>query len=265
MKKITRLATSILIIISLQLHADESLDALHNSSISKKIEIMKAMGYAGNKSGFWIFVKYLSHESDTTDEVSASKCRQAAAEALGRIRDTRAIPYLIERYSVEKNIDVKRSIMFAMRFYDDKTMTKSILDGIKAEDNDLKFQSILASEKIDDDTLLTAVTSQFDSSTNGEIKTACAYIIYRKKKTEEQYKFLLSALSERDPDTRYWAAHYLGEIESIDSAVFLTKAIEIESIYWVKRRMEDSLTRIYFAERERRRISEYNRYEKMIN
>jgi len=265
MIKITRILAAVLILFSLPLLAAESLSVLQNGTISEKIEVMRSMGYAGNKTGFWLFVKYINHESEQTDEVSASKCRQAAAEALGRIRDPRAVPHLVERYSKEKNIAVKRSIMFAMRFYNDKTMTESILDGIKGEDNDLKFQAVLAAEKVEDDLLTAAISSQYDSTDKGEIKTSCAYLLFRKKKSEEHYNYLISALSEKDPDTRYWAAHYLGEIESSDSASYLAKAIEIESLYWVKRKMDDSLTRIYFAERDRRRISEYNRYEKLIN
>ncbi len=241
-----------------------SLEQLQKGTISEKIEIMHEMGYAGNKTGFWYFVKYLNHETEYADEISAAKCRQAAAEALGRIRDDRAIPHLVKRYKKEKNIAVKRSIMFALRYYKDVSMVEAVLDGIKSDDIDLKFQAILAAEKIEDDSITSAISSQYESAKEGEIKATCAYVLFKKTNSENYYKHLLSALEETNPDTRYWTSHYLGEISAKDSAEYIAKAIEIESIYWVRRKMEEVLTKIYFDERDRRRISEYNKYEKLI-
>lgn len=241
-----------------------SLEKLQSGTITEKIETMNSMGFSGNKTGFWFFVKYLNYESEFADDLSAAKYRQAAAEALGRIRDDRAVPYLVERYKKEKNIAVKTSIMFSMRFYHESSMSEAVLDGIKSDDSNLKFQSILAAEKIEDDSLASAITSEFDSADKGEIKTTCAYVLFLKTKGETHYKYLLASLKENNADTRYWTAYYLGEIAAFDSANHLIKAIEIESIYWVRRKMEESLAKIYLAEKDRKKISEYNRYEKFI-
>lgn len=254
----------LIILTAARAYAANSLEILQNGTINEKIILMQEMGYAGNKTGFWLFVKYLNFESEGADEITASKCRQAAAEALGRIRDDRAVPYLVERYGKEKNINVKRSIMFAFRFYSDESIKEAIIDGISTEDEDLQFQAVLAAEENDDASVTGEIEKLYQSTKQGDIRATCAYILYKKNEEEKYYNFLLTSLTDRSPDTRYWSAHYLGELKIFSSTSSLIKAIEIESVKWVKRKMEDSIARIYYGEKTRKRIAEHKKIDKLI-
>ena len=65
------ITTVIALGLTLTLHAG-SLDKLQNGTITEKIEIMNSMGFSGNKTGFWYFVKYLNVNSDLAIEAGAT-------------------------------------------------------------------------------------------------------------------------------------------------------------------------------------------------
>ena len=105
----------IIAVISAPLSAQNMLEVLADGPLEKKTEAMLHMGYAGNKSGFWYYVKYLNYSQKENDSHDIVMARCAAAEALGRIKDDRAIKYLTERFSVEKNDTVRRKYCLLCR------------------------------------------------------------------------------------------------------------------------------------------------------
>ncbi|HPW52238.1 MAG TPA: hypothetical protein PKV85_07760, partial [Spirochaetota bacterium] len=57
----------IIAVISAPLSAQNMLEVLADGPLEKKTEAMLHMGYAGNKSGFWYYVKYLNYSQKEND------------------------------------------------------------------------------------------------------------------------------------------------------------------------------------------------------
>ena len=82
-------------------------------SREKQIFAMHYFSYSKNKRCFWYLVKNLNRSFDKEDKNTwGPKFRSVAAESLGRLSDERAVPFLIKRYKKEKNLKVKKSIIF---------------------------------------------------------------------------------------------------------------------------------------------------------
>ena len=168
---------AILILISSPVFPQNMLDVLADGPLEKKSEAMLHMGYAGNKAGFWYYVKYLNYSQKEDDSRDIIQCRCAAAEALGRIKDERALKYLIERYGKEKNNLVKTKLLFALSFYKNPEIIPVLSDALDSDSDNVKFQALLTSAVSGDSTLSGKVESVKNASKDTAFISAAAFFL----------------------------------------------------------------------------------------
>ncbi len=238
----------ILLLLTSDAFAEDFLKTLEDGSVEEKIEAMYNTGYAGNKAVFWYFVKYLSYTPKNGDNQLAIRCREAAAEGLGRINDKRAIPYLIEQYKKEKNIAVKRKIMFAFRRYRDAEIIPLVEDAISSSDPDLRFQGVMTASFSNNEDYAVKVSQLLENEKDSTVKLAGIYCLANiGSDFDNNFSQLLKALHQKEPELRYWAAQFIRVIDNPKGIDDLVKALEIENKIWVRNEMELALSTLYVS------------------
>ncbi len=220
------------------------LKRLKDGSIEQRIKAIYSLGYAKSKAGFWYYVKYLNYQPDQ-GELTAVLCRSAAAEALGRIKDKRAIKFLIERYKKEKNDSVKERIVFAFGFYTDPQLIPLVKSALNSKNKDLKTQAILTAAKMNEKSFLPEIKQIFNTEKDVAVQCTAAFAAIRYDKEYEKYAAKLKEyLINKDPFVRLCAAEYLALSAQISAISDLQRAIKIENKEWVKENMQLSLYRL---------------------
>ncbi len=238
---------------------------LKTGTIEQKTEAMYHLGYARNRKAFWLYVKYLSFTPLGVDGLPAIQCREAAADALGRIRDPRAAKYLLERWKIEKQPSVRRKIIHSLRNYQDEEIADVIRAGMKDEDERIVFESIVSSAYYKNDALSADLKSYFDSTESTTLKLACAFAqVMLNSNADDNALFLRKSLTNNDPEVRYWSAFFLAEADRVEAIRDIERALEIEYRYYVARELDMALTRLRFSVKAKRQLREYNEYERII-
>ncbi|HRX15335.1 MAG TPA: hypothetical protein P5123_03390 [Spirochaetota bacterium] len=238
---------------------------LMEGTLEQKTQAMYHLGYAKSRKPFWLYVKYLSFMPQERDEMSAIQCREAAADALGRIKDPRAAKYLLERWEVEKQPIVKRKIIFSLRNYRDEKIADVIRAGLKDEDERVVFESVVSSAFYKNESLSTDIKSFMDKTEDTALKAACAFsLIMLNYEVTDNAKFLRESLTNKNPEVRYWCAFFLGEADRVEAIRDLERALDIEYRYYVARQIDLAIIRLRFEIKANRDLREYNEHEHII-
>lgn len=255
-----------IILLPVVIFAEDYIDTLNNGTPRQKVEAMYQLGYAGNKKAFWYCVKYLSYIPNKNDSVDAVKVREASAEALGRIKDKRAVKYLIRQYRSEKVLSVKRKIIFALSFYKDDTAIPIIKEALTIKEEGMHFEALLAAAKYQKNDFKSLLLSEFSNSKSILNKTTAAYgLLLLEPNTSDYKNYLIESLKDEEPSVRYWAVHYIRLLKMIDAEKAIIKALEIENIFWVENEMDLTLQVIYYEKYEQRKKNQYSEYEFILN
>ncbi|MCX8123932.1 MAG: HEAT repeat domain-containing protein [Spirochaetes bacterium] len=224
------------------LHADDYLEMLKNGTWEQRITAMYTLGYSGNKKAFWYLVKYLDQSFQSDNQSLAVRVRQAAAISLGRLKDDRAIPYLVDRYKKEENTEVKRAILFALRFFKPTPEAIAVVkQGLADSNKDIKWEALMASCAYCDSSLSGEI-GQLAQSDDPEIKVITAYIQYMLNQNKQENESIMrKSLTHKQPLVRYWASHFLTKSVGTAALEDIMKALEIESVWWVANEMENSI------------------------
>ncbi|MDH7552776.1 MAG: HEAT repeat domain-containing protein [Spirochaetota bacterium] len=222
--------------------ADDYIEMLKNGTWEQRITAMYTLGYSGNKKAFWYLVKYLDQSFQSENQSLGVRVRQAAAISLGRLKDDRAIPYLVERYKKEENTEVKRAIIFALRFFKPTPEAITVVKQALADSNkDIKWEALMVSSVYCDSSLASDI-AQLANSDDPEIKVIAAYIQYTLNQNKPENEALMrKSLTHKSPLVRYWASHFLVKSVGTPALEDIMKALEIESVWWVANEMENSI------------------------
>jgi hypothetical protein len=220
------------------IYASEFIKDMESGTIEEKIEAMHQLGYSKNKKSFWYLVKYLSFKPHETDSERTIQARMAAAEALGRLQDERAVDYLIEAWKTEENEMVKEKIMFAFRYYKNESIKEIIKEGLQDQNLSIVFQTLLSAAHYRDESLTENITAVFNETEDEIVKTAAAYSIMKIKDDDTAQNYLRDSLKSDKPWRRYWASYFIADARLVTLLSDILKSLEIENVVWVEREME---------------------------
>lgn len=222
--------------------------SLHSGdSPSVLIETINHLSYAGYKEGFWDYVRYLDYAIDEESGSDAYLVRKAAAEALGRIRDDRAIPYLVERFAKEKKDQVSGSIIFALSYYPCEQTNKIVAEGLISQNDIIRYEATIAVVKISAKNLIPDLQKEYIAEKDDSIKMAALYALSALgSESEKNNAELVSGLKNRDPVVRYRSADYIGRLKLVSALKNINSAIEIENKYWVLIQLENTKTILHY-------------------
>jgi HEAT repeat protein len=221
------------------------------------VEAIYQLSYAGNITSFWNYVKYLNYEAGESEGGgSAFLVRRAAAEALGRIRDERSIPHLVERLKNEKHDAVRASIMYALGFYPKAESSAYLSEGLSSQNEEVRYRAIMSAAGLGRKELVPAIRALYAQEKDEPMRLTIAYALYTLEDDRDtNRKLFIAGLRNRDPVVRFRAADYIGRAR-IDSAISeVVRAIDIENRYWVRIELDYTLA-ILYEERRRKREAE---------
>lgn len=235
---------------------------LKNGYFEKKVLAVRELGYARSKEAFWYYVKYLNYKpKEVEGELSGVNCRMYGAQALGMIRDNRAIPFLVKRYKTEKDDLVKERIIFAFRYYKNKDVNLLVNEALNSLNEDIKFQAILTAAEIKD---LYFSNSLKELLAKEKDEIARCVLIYAINRTENKSNLYIGELKSyivnEDPLLRYIAANYILRIKPIALITDLRKAVKIENKDWVKRELKQCLLALSVEKARIDRLNELKEY-----
>lgn len=253
--------------LSLHVGARDYLDQLKNGTIEEKIEAMHHLGYSRSKQAFWYYVKYLNFNPAERESSRTIQCRAAAAKALGRMRDDRAVFHLIERWEKEQNPVVQTQIMYAFSYYRDDSIADIIAEGLSSENENIVFQSLLTSARYRDPVLTEKVRPLFDDSDDGIIKTAAAYAmaVLAEEQQDTYIEYLSDSLDDVSPWRRYWSIRFVTEARIISLLPEIEDLLEIENRNWIRRQGERAVVILRNEKRRKKKLSENKVYENIVN
>jgi HEAT repeat protein len=227
------------------------------------IEALNQLSYAGHKSMFWNYVKYLDYTAgEDKGGTAAYRVRKAAAEALGRLKDDRAVSHLVERFKKEKNNQVKAAILYGLSFYRSASANPLIDESLASPDDDIRYHAMMTAVTVERKEAISKIKNLFNNEKDAALKITECYALYALGDSPAENKKLLSeGLKDRDPVVRYRAADYIARLK-IDSVVDdVIKALEIENRWWVRVEMDRTVTILYTEKRRKREEAE----EKMFS
>lgn len=246
----------ILSAVTLPARADFShyIDIVKNGGSPDQVaESLNQLSYVGYKQLFWNYVKYLEYTAGEKDGgTGAVLVRKAAAEALGRINDERAVKYLIEQYKKETNSQVKASILFGLSFYRDSSINAVIDDGLSSQDEGIRYHALMAAVTVEKKDSVQKIKTLFADEKDSAMKMTGAFALYSLGDDQKANgKFLVDGLKDKDPVVRFRAIDYISRLK-LDSAVNeIIRAMEIENKWWVRIEMDKALAVLY-AEKRRK-------------
>ncbi len=235
-----------------KLMANPYMEILKAGTHEQKIEAMLHLGYAGNKKAFWYLVKNLNAEAEVgrgSERMEFLRC--AAAEALGRLRDERAVRFLVERYNKEKSLQVKAAVVFALGLLKHGEGVPVIENALGSGIDRLVIQSLQAAARSGNSGFVPRIKEIVRNSDDKRIKLAGIYaLIMLNDSVAENMKLLNQGLLDRDPVTRFWTASYIAEAGKVEGLQPLVKAREIEGIDWVRREIDSGIYRLVVARKK---------------
>jgi HEAT repeats len=217
------------------------------------VEALNQLSYAGYKSMFWNYVKYLDYTAgEDQGGTAAYRVRKAAAEALGRLKDDRAVAPLVERFRKEKNNQVKAAILYGLSFYRSASAYPIIDESLASQDDDIRYHAMMTAVTVQRKEAIPKIKSIFTNEKDEALKITECYALYALGDApSENTKLLAEGLRHKDPVVRYRAADYIARLK-IDSVVGdVVKALEIENRWWVRLEMDRTVT-ILYTERRRK-------------
>ncbi|MCU0846660.1 MAG: HEAT repeat domain-containing protein [Spirochaetes bacterium] len=218
-------------------------DDLESGSYEEKITAMYFYGYSRNKRAFWYMVKNLDAETGSErGRELGERVRTSAAESLGRLGDERAVPFLVERYRVEKSDPVRKSILSALGRFKGAGISQTVSDGLLSGNTDVQNEALVTAAMIGDRGLVPQIRAitvkEGDSRTKYSI---CFALVKLGDDPEKNSGLFRSGLKEKDPSTRFWCAYYLSMTDRTELISDIIAAVEIENQEWVKKQMETAI------------------------
>ncbi|MGL4368136.1 MAG: HEAT repeat domain-containing protein, partial [Spirochaetota bacterium] len=178
--------------------------------------------------------------------------RKAAAEALGRTKDERAVKHLVERYGKEKRLEVKESIVFGLSFHSAPEVLPVIQDALSSAEASLRYQGIMAAVAYGKKDTVAAIKGIFSSEKDDAEKMTAAFALYMLGDEKESRRaFMVNGLESQDPVTRFRAVDYIGRAGLEDAAGEIIKAREIENKWWIRTEMDRTLSILYGVRRDK--------------
>ena len=231
-------------------------------STDQIIEAMYQLSYYGNSTCFWDFVKYLNYTSAEDEGSRAPQIRKAAAEALGRTKDERAVKYLVERYAKEKKDEVKSSIIFGLSFHGAPEILPVIQDGLASKDENVKHQALMAAVRYGKNDTVASIKGIFANEKDASMKMTASYALYMLNDDKDgNKKYLTAGLKSEDPVLRFRSADYIGRAGIEESGGEIIKAMEIENKWWVRTEMDRALNLLYEVRKQKRIGEEAEAYK----
>jgi hypothetical protein len=231
------------------------IDIVRNGGSPEQVaESLNQLSYAGYKPLFWNYVKYLEYTAGESDGgTGASLVRKAAAEALGRLNDDRAVKYLVDRYAVEKNVQVKASILYGLGFYRDAGIGPVIDDGLSSADENIRYHAMMAAVSSGKKDSAAKIRKLFAEEKDPAMKMTESFALYSLGDDQKANgKFLTDGLKDKDPVARYRSVDYISRLKLDSAADEVVRAMEIENKWWVRVEMDKTLAVLY-AEKRRKR------------
>ncbi len=244
---------------------NQYIETLRSGSYERRIDAMLHLGFAGNKAAFYYLVENLNSGRDREPAAPRHvRTRSVAAEALGRLRDDRAIAHLVARYGDEESPEVKRSILFALSFYR-SAVTESVINvGLSSGDEGVLFEAIRTAALSGNASTAPRLREIAAQSPVERVRLAGAYaLVALGENVEKNTALLEEGLKSRDPESRFWAAVYLGEVGRTGSLESLAKAREIENMEWVKREIDIAAARLATMRKRQREREEDERLDRI--
>jgi len=243
-----------------------TIELLRSGSYEQRLEAMMKAGFSGNKAAFYYLVENLLGEKESAlSERRRIRIRAVAAESLGRLRDERAIPHLIARYGREESPEVRRSILFAVSFYRSKEADGVIRDGLASGDESVRFEAIRTAALSGSMAHAPALREIAMKAGTERIRLAAEYALAMlNDEADRNVALLEEGLRSRDPESRFWASVYLGEVGTADSLEAVARAREIENMEWVKREMDIAAARIAVMRKKMKEKSENERLDRIM-
>ncbi len=242
------------------------IELLRSGSYEQRIDAMLRLGFAGNRVAFFYLVENLDSGRDgEASPVRRIRIRSVAAEALGRLRDDRAVPHLVARYGREQSPEVKRSILFALSFLKPAGAEGVVDDGLASGDEGVLFEAIRTAALSGDAAHAPRLREIAAKSPLERVRLSCAYaLVMLGDDVEKNSAYLAAGLGSRDPESRFWAAVNLGEAGRTGSLGGLARAREIENMEWVKREIDIAAARLAVMRARQREKEEDGRFDHLM-
>jgi HEAT repeat protein len=237
------------------------IESLRAGSYEQRIDAMLHLGFAGNRAAFFYLVENLSSGRDADSAARRHvRIRSVAAEALGRLRDDRAVPHLVTRYGREESPEVKRSILFALSFLKPAGSEGVVGEALSSADEGVLFEAIRTAALSGNRVHSTRLRDIAATSSVERVRLAGAFaLIMLGDDVDKNSAFLEEGLKSRDPESRFWAAVYLGEAGRGGSLDGLARAREVENMEWVKREIDIAAARLATTRKRQREREEDER------
>ncbi|HSV96007.1 MAG TPA: hypothetical protein VLM75_03625 [Spirochaetota bacterium] len=242
------------------------IESLRSGSHERRIDAMLQLGFAGNKAAFFYLVENLNSGRDKESAARRHvRTRSVAAEALGRLRDDRAVPHLVMRYGGEESPEVKRSILFALSFFKSAAAEGVVNDGLSSGDEGVLFEAIRTAALSENASHAPRLRDIAAGSPVERVRLAGVYaLVALGDDVEKNTTLLEEGLKSRDPEVRFRAAVYLGEVGRAGSLENLAKAREIENMDWVKREIDIAAARLATMRKRQREREEDERLDRIM-
>lgn len=252
----------VLIISAAQYARADYLDVLQNGgSIEEVVDALGELSYAGSRKPFWNYVRYLNYEAGESEGGRAYMVRRAAAEALGRVRDDRAIAPLMDRFKKEKNDSVRAGIIYGLMFYPQAESSPLIAEGLSSQSEEVRFTALICAATLGRKDLIPRIKPLLESEKDVPMKLTASYSLFMLgDDTVANRARCVKGLSSDDPSVRFRAADMIGRAKMDDAIPDIMKAMEIENRYWVREAMDHALTILYYERKRKREEAENASY-----
>ena len=154
--------------------------------------------------------------------------RESAVEALGEIRDGRAVEPLVKTLK-DADDDVREGAAEALGKIKDRRAVEPLIEALKDEDDDVRRAAAEALGRIGDGRAVGALENVLRKGGKAVVRIWAAYALVRINKNEKAFQYLLTRLKDKDPDIRRLVAYALGEIGDGRAVEPLIEALKDES------------------------------------
>lgn len=228
------------------------MEDLDSGSQEQQISAMYYFGYSKNKACFWYLVKNLDRTIDSEDRNPlGERLRTAAAEAMGRLGDDRAVPFLLKRYRQEKRDGVKRAIIGSLSNFRDKDILPVLKDALQSDNRDLLMESMQCAASYGDSSVVPKIREIREKQEDAGLRLMSSYALVRLgDEPDKNTELLRKDIINSDPAIRFWSAYCLSRTDRIEAIGDLLRALEIENCPWVRKEIEIAVVQLARKKRD---------------
>ncbi|OKH50532.1 hypothetical protein NIES2130_34130 [Scytonema sp. HK-05] len=193
---------------------------------------IKFLGSMGTEYGATFLSNLLQHED--------SDVRSSAAKALEEIKDTQAVPALIQALNNEDS-SVRSSAAYALGKIKDTQAVPALIQALNDEDSSVRRRAASALGEIKDTQAVQALIQALNHQ-DSDVRSSAASALGEIKDTQA-VQALIQALNNEDSSVRSSAAYALGKIKDTQAVPALIQALNDEDSS-VRRRAASALGKI---------------------